>query len=302
MVDATVGLTKLPPSTMKKLTILILALSVAGLSLGLHAQAPDARVMTGACTSIRNAQKVADAGGDFIELSVTGFLQPQLSDEEWTGSGNPALAAASPLPIYACNGFFPGNIKLTGPDRDHAAALAWCETAFRRARQVGIKILVLGSSASRNHPEGYDKATAVAEFTDLLRLMGPVAARHEVTVVLEPLRRAEANYMNTVAEGVAIVKAVGHDNIRCLADIYHMLEENEGPEVLVAEREYIRHMHIAEKTERSVPGTHGEDLTPYYNAMRQAGYRGGLSIEARWDDFDAQIAPAIVELKKHTTL
>ncbi len=281
---------------MKKLTILFVALSVAATLTMAQAQ-----VSLGVCSSIRNAQKVKDAGGDFIELSVTGFLQPQLSDDEWT-AGNLAQALASPLPIHACNGFFPGTIKLTGPERDHDAALAWCEVAFRRARQVGIKMLVLGSGGSRNHPEGYDKATAVAEFTELLRRMGPLAARHDVVVVLEPLRRAEANYMNTVAEGVAIVKEVGHENIRCLADVYHMLEENEGAEVLVAEREYIHHMHIAEKTERSVPGTHREDLSPYYNAMRDAGYSGGLSIEARWDDFDTQIAPAITELKRHTRL
>ncbi|MDR2882754.1 MAG: sugar phosphate isomerase/epimerase [Alistipes sp.] len=281
---------------MKKITLLLVALSVAGVSL----QSP-AQVIVGVCTSIRNAQKLKDAGGDFIELSVTGFLQPQLSDDEWT-AGNYAQALASPLPIYACNGFFPGNIKLTGPQHDHDAALEWCEVAFRRARQLGIRMLVLGSSGARNHPEGYDKATAVAEFTELLRRMGPVAGQYDVTVVLEPLRKAEANYMNTVAEGVAIVKAVGHENIRCLADIYHMLEENEGPEVLVAEREYIGHMHVAEKEGRSVPGTHGEDLAPYYNAMRRAGYRGGLSIEAGWRDFDAQIAPAIAELKKHTNV
>ncbi len=279
---------------MKKLILLFVVLSMAGVS-----PVAQAQVLLGVCTSIRNAQKVKDAGGDFVELSVTGFLAPRLSDEEWT-TGGLAQALASPLPVYACNGFFPGDIKLTGPRRDHDAALEWCEVAFRRARQVGIRMLVLGSSGARNYPEGYDKATAVAEFTELLRRMGPLAARHDVTVVLEPLRRAEANYMNTVAEGVAIVKAVGHENVRCLADVYHMLEEGEGAEVLVAEREYIHHMHIAEKEGRSVPGTHGEDLTPYYNAMREAGYSGGLSIEARWDDFDTQIDPAMAELKKHT--
>ncbi len=284
---------------MRKLTLLLIALSAASTSL--QAQTTATSITTGVCTSIRNAQKVKDAGGDFVELSVTGFLNPHLSDDEWT-AGNYAQALASPLPIYACNGFFPGDIKLTGPERNQAAALEWCEVAFRRARQVGISMLVLGSSGARNHPEGYDKATAVAEFTELLRRMGPLAAAHDVVVVLEPLRQAEANYMNTVAEGVAIVRAVGHDNIRCLADIYHMMVENEGPEVLVTERKYIHHVHVAEKTERSVPGTHGEDLTPYYDALRRAGYRGGLSIEARWDDFDTQIAPAIAELQKHTRL
>jgi sugar phosphate isomerase/epimerase len=197
----------------------------------------------------------------------------------------------------ACNGFFPASIKLTGPQKDHAAALAYCEVAFRRADQLNIRRLVLGSSGSRNYPEGYDKATAVEEFTELLRKMGPIAAKYKVIVVLEPLRKAESNFMNTVAEGVAIVKDVDHKNIRCLADIYHMMVEGEGPEVLVREKKYIGHTHVAELEGRSVPGTHGEDLTPYYKALRKARYKGGMSIEARWENFDTQIGPAIENLK-----
>jgi sugar phosphate isomerase/epimerase len=278
----------------KSLFLSIALLLVAGVSLQVSAQ-----IKFGACTSIRNAAKVKEAGGDYIELSVSGFLVPLKTDAEF--AENLVLAESSPLPVYACNGFFPGTIKLTGPDRDHAAALAYCEVAFRRARMIGVERLVLGSSGSRNYPEGYDKAAAVEEFTELLRKMGPIAAKYDVTVALEPLRRQESNLVNTVAEGVAIVKQVGHRNIRCLADIYHMMVENEGPEVLVKERKYIAHMHVAELEGRAVPGTHGEDLTSYYDAMRRARYKGGLSIEARWDDFDAQIAHGIANLKKSTT-
>jgi sugar phosphate isomerase/epimerase len=256
-----------------------------------------AQLSLGVCTTIDNAAKVRDAGGDYIELSVSRFLVPELSDEEF--APNLALAQASPLPIYACNTFFPGNIRLTGPERDHDRALAYCEVAFRRASQVGIRQLVLGSSGARNYPEGYDKATAVNEFTDLLKRMGPVAEKYDVTVALEPLNKNEANFMNTVAEGVEIVKQVGHENIRCLADIHHMLMESEGPEVLIREKQYISHTHVAEHEGRTPPGVNGEDLTPYYNALKEAGYRSGMSIEAGWSDFDSQIAPAFANLKQH---
>ena len=258
-----------------------------------------AQIDVGVCTSIQNAQKVKDAGGDYIELSVSGFLMPMKTDAEF--AENLALAGTSPLPIYACNGFFPGAIKLTGPDRDHALALEYAEVAFRRARMIGVKRIVLGSSGSRNYPEGYDKKAAVEELTELLRKMGPIAAKYDVVVVLEPLRRQESNIINTVAEGVDVVKRVGHTNIRCLADIYHMMVENEGPEVLVKEKRYIAHTHVAEKEGRAVPGTHGEDLTHYYDALRRARYKGGLSIEASWEDFDTQIAAGIADLKRHTT-
>jgi sugar phosphate isomerase/epimerase len=256
-----------------------------------------AQISPGVCTSIQNAAKVKAAGGDYIELSVSGFLMPDRSDAEF--ADNLAAALSCPIPILICNSFFPGSIRLTGPDRDHDRALEYAETAFRRARQTGIRQFVLGSSGARNYPEGYDKQTAVAEFVDFLKRLGPVAAKYDVTVALEPLNKREANFMNTVAEGVDIVRRVGHDNVRCLADIYHMLMENEGPEVLTREIEYISHTHIAEREGRSVPGTHGEDLTPYYDALKKARYRGGMSIEARWDDFDGQLAGAIANMREH---
>ena len=97
-----------------------------------------------------------------------------------------------------------------------------------------------------------------------------------------------------------IVKKVGHPNIQCLADIYHMLQENEGPEAIVRGAKYIKHCHVAEKTDRAAPGTNGEDLTPYYDALNKIGYKGGLSIECKWTDFDKQLAPALANLKKNT--
>jgi sugar phosphate isomerase/epimerase len=258
----------------------------------------NAQISLGVCTSIKNAQKIKDAGGDYIEVSVSNFLVPLRSDAEF--ADNLAAAFASPVPIRACNSFFPGSIKLTGPQRDFDTALAYSEVVFRRAEQTGIECIVLGSSGARNYPEGYDKAKAVAEFTELLKKMGPLAAEHGVVVVLEPLSKGEANFMNTVAEGVAIVKEVNHPNIRCLADIYHMMSEDEGPGVLLDEKEYIYHIHVAEKQGRAVPGTHGEDLTYYYNTLKQAGYKGGMSIEANWSNFDTQIAPALTGLRELT--
>ncbi len=256
------------------------------------------QISIGICTGVQNAQQVRDAGGDFIEENVSGFLMPLKTDDEF--AANLALAKASPLPILSCKSFFPADFRLVGAEKDHERALAYAETAFRRAGQAGIPYLVLGSGRSRRIPEGYDPEQGMQDFTDLLRAMGALAARHGVTVVVEPLNSRETNLINSVAEGVALVKRVDHPNVRCLADIYHMMVENEGPQVLRQQIEYIGHCHVAEKEGRTAPGTRGEDLSPYYRALIEAGYRGGLSVEAGWQDFDGQLAPAIALLKEQT--
>ncbi len=256
-----------------------------------------ARVKLGVCTQVDNAEKVKAAGGDYVELSVSNFLIPLKSDAEF--ESNLMQAKASPLPVYSCNGFFPRDIKLTGPDRDHALALRYAETAFRRAQMIGIKRIVLGSGGARDYPQGYDRETAIGEFVDLLKQMGPIAAKYGVVVAIEPLNSKESVFLNTVAEGVAIVKRVDHKNIRCLADFYHMMLEGEGPEIIVREKKYICHCHVAE-IDRSVPKAGSADLAPYYAALRKANYKGGLSIEARWKDFDREVISALAEMKERT--
>lgn len=272
----------------KKLLLLAVFLSAGTVTV-------QSQIKIGVCTSIKNVDKAKDAGAQFIEENVGRFLIPGKSDAEF--ATNLAAAKAAPLPIRSCNGFLPGSIKVTGPEADHDAALKWAETAFRRAQQAGIPIIVFGSGGARQIPEGFSREEAMQQFVSLLKKMGPIAGKYDVTVVLEPLRSGECNFLNTVGEGIEIVKKVNHPNIQCLADIYHMLHENESPEAIIKGAKYLKHCHVAEKMNRAAPGTNGEDLTPYYDALNKIGYQGGLSIECKWEDFDKQLAPALANVR-----
>ena len=277
---------------MKIVTPSLLTVLATVLSLSVAAQ-----IKVGVCTKIQNAQKVKEAGAAYIEESARDFLMPQQSDEKF--AANLALAKASPLPMLSFNNFLPGSIKLTGPDRNHRAALQYADVAFRRAGACGAKYMVLGSSGARNIPEGYDRETGIREFVEFVRRLGPAAAKHNIIVVLEPLNKSESNFFNLVSEGIAMVKEVNHPNIRCLADVYHMLKEGENPEILITEKEYILHCHVAEKQNRAVPGTFKEDVSPYFDALKEAGYRGGMSLEPTWTDFDTEVGLGVAEVKKY---
>ena len=67
-----------------------------------------------------------------------------------------------------------------------------------------------------------------------------------------------------------------------------MLKDNEGPEQIVKYGKYIVHCHIAEKQNRTAPGVVGDDFREYFRALKKVKYRGGLSIEGRWKDFDSE--------------
>ena len=132
--------------------------------------------------------------------------------------------------------------------------------------------------------------------------MGPVAQKHNVVVVIEPLNKKESNIVNTVSEGAEIARAVNHPNIKLLADFYHMALENEGPQALIDAGALIKHCHIAEKERRTTPGVHSDDFTGYFKALKEINYTGAISVECRWSDFEKQIPESIAYLKEQISL
>ena len=250
----------------------------------------------GVCTSFSNAPILSSRGVEYIEESVQRFLVPQEPEEVFKKKLQDSRAAG--MKIYACNGFLPGNLKCVGLRARHSDILQYAETAFRRARDAGIKIIVFGSGTSRRIPDGYSKVVAEAQFTSLLRKMGPIAEEFGIVVAIEPLRKAETNFLNSVSEGLDMVRAVNHPHIRLLADFYHMMQEGEGPDAIVKAGSTIHHCHIAEKEKRTPPGTLGDNFRPYLKALKQTGYKGGISIECRWENMEEQLPGAITELKR----
>ena len=131
------------------------------------------------------------------------------------------------------------------------------------------------------------------QVASLLRQVGPVAREHGVTIVIEPLRKAECNLINTFAEGVQLAKDVNDPNVRVLVDFYHLAEEHEPVQHLLDNgRDYLRHVHFANPTGRVFPDKADEaDYAPFITALKEIGYDLHVSCEAYAPDGFKQSAP-----------
>ena len=232
---------------------------------------------------------------DFAEETVVRLLVPEQPDTAFRPPDGAALAA---LPIPAANVFLPRDLRSTGPEVDLDRLRRYARTAFRRAREVGIGIVVYGSGGSRQVDEGFDRARAEQQFVEALQTVGPPAAEAGITVVVEPLNSAECNLINSVTEGAEAVRAAGHPNVMLLADLYHMLREDEGPDAIERAGGLIRHVHVAEVAERTPPGVAGDDFRSFLRALDRIGYDGDYSLECRWSDQVAQAPPGVAELRR----
>jgi sugar phosphate isomerase/epimerase len=245
----------------------------------------------GISTSIANSGILAAAGYSFVEENARGFLVP--AEAESVFDQKLALLKESKLPLEAANSFLPGNLKCVGPAPLHEDILKFGETSFRRAEMAGIKTIVFGSGGARAIPEGFSREEARKQFISLCKQLAPIAQKYNVVISLEPLNTKECNFINSVAEGGEIVKEVNHENFRLLADLYHMLMENESPSNITKYGHLLYHTHIAEKTGRSAPGVNNEDFTPYFKALKEVKYEGRMAIECSWKNLGEQVSGAL---------
>lgn len=233
---------------------------------------------------------------DFIEGHVVNFLIPESPDAQFAPHAEALRQSGFPMP--AANVLLPATLKCSGPDIDYARLDRYAHVVFRRARELGMTLIVFGSAGARMVPEGFSQATAFEQYVDLLRQFAPLAEEQGVTIVVEPLNRGECNLINTVLEGAEAVRRANHPAVKLLVDLFHMLRNGESPDDIVKVGPLIRHAHLAENRDRAAPGTHGDDFRPFLRALRQTGYRDRLALEPIWTDLPAQLPGALREVRR----
>ena len=114
-----------------------------------------------------------------------------------------------------------------------------------------MKISVIGSGSSRTVTDGMKRETAEEQFTEILNLLADIGSMYGVRLVIEPLRKAETNYINTYADGYTLAKKVAHKNIATMIDFYHQSENSEPLDTFVSAGKDLIHTHIASPNVRA---------------------------------------------------
>jgi sugar phosphate isomerase/epimerase len=250
----------------------------------------------GVCRDLKDAVAMKAAGYDYLECNVGSLLVPDKPEAEF--EQKLARLKASSLPVSACAGFLPGNLKIVGPQADHDAAAKYAETALRRAGVANIKTIVFGSGGARKIPDDFDPVKAREQFIAFAKRIAPVAEQADVILVLEALNRKECNFINTITEGAAIVDAVAHPAFMLHVDIYHMLQEDEPPEAIIKAGGRIHHVHVAQRGTRAAPLPGGTDFRPYFKALKSLGYCRRISLECKWGKNANEFAAAYACVRK----
>jgi D-psicose/D-tagatose/L-ribulose 3-epimerase len=113
-----------------------------------------------------------------------------------------------------------------------------------------------------------------------LRRVAEYAAAAGVVLAEEVVNRFELYHLNTLDQGIRLVDEVGHPNCRLHLDTFHAhIEEKNTADAIRRAGDRIAHVHISEN-DRGVPGSGSVAWDGTFDALRETGYDGWLTVEA----------------------
>jgi sugar phosphate isomerase/epimerase len=139
--------------------------------------------------------------------------------------------------------------------------------------------MVFGSPGQRHIPAGASREQAADWAADTFRRAAPVLTDTGVRLCLEPLSPPEADFINTIAEAQDLLARIDRPNFTLHLDVKAMSTEAvPTPELVRRHGSQAGHFH-ANDVNRRGPGFGATDFRPVFQALKDSGYGGWVSVE-----------------------
>jgi sugar phosphate isomerase/epimerase len=156
---------------------------------------------------------------------------------------------------------------------DYLVELARC------CRDLGGDLMVFGSPAQRRIPAGATRQLAMDWAIDTFRRAAPGIADAGVRLCLEPLSPPDADFINTCREADEILRRLDHPSFVLHLDVKAMhTDEAAVPDLVRRHGLRAGHFHANDANLRG-PGFGKTDFVPIFQALKDSGYRGWVSVE-----------------------
>lgn len=131
-----------------------------------------------------------------------------------------------------------------------------------------------------NRLDGEDAAEQDRVGVENLQRAADAVAPLGGVVLLEPVSGTEAYPLKTAADALAIIEKVGRDNVKLLADFYHLAVNGDDVERVIEDHAAdFGHIQIADNPGRNEPGTGELPLEKWIDRSRELGYHGVIGLE-----------------------
>lgn len=190
----------------------------------------------------------------------------------------------------------PEGLSINDPDADlRAETVDVLRRLIGLCADVGGAVLVHGSPGARQVPDGADPAPYRMRAIETFAAIAPEAEAAGVTYCLEPLAPRETNFLNTIAEAVAMVEEIGSPALRTMLDTCSGGVAEAEPLPAVIDRwlptGMIAHVQVNDTNKRG-PGQGDNRFAPIFAALARSGYDGAVAVEPFVYEPDGRAASA----------
>ena len=218
------------------------------------------------------AELAADLGFDGVELSLLGMTTDRIrAIRQAVERRGLQITCTTGLAAQA-------DISSLDPQR-RAAGLEYLLQSVRTTAALGSRLLTGVLYAPWNVRVQAHRAERWNHAVEGLRQVARVAALEGVTLGLEAINRFETDLVNTAAQATRMCQEVDHPAVGVLLDAFHLnMEEKRVDDAIRATGRHLVHFHCDEN-DRGVPGSGHVAWDEIFDALRDIGYDGWLTLE-----------------------
>ncbi len=186
--------------------------------------------------------------------------------------------------VCAC---FPPSRDLRGNKTQQRATVVYMKQLVDIAEILGTKIIMGPLYSATGRADAVPAAEYKRQWQTVcghLKTICAYAEANEKIICLEPLNRFETDFLNTVEQGLQMIRAVKSPALKLLLDTFHMnIEEKNPADAIRRAGKHVGHIH-ASASDRGTPGNDHVDWRGVAQALRDIKYEGAVVIESFTQD------------------
>jgi len=215
---------------------------------------------------------------DFLEANGFDAFEPHGKDLPKTAEELQAALRGRKIKIGVVCGGMQGCL-ISDEEEARRTGMESLKEVFTVAGALGATGVIMVPARPKQTKLGHWEAREL--LVQVLPELGDHAQKAGLHVLLEPLNRRECHFLRQVADGAAICRDVNHPGVCVMGDFWHMTwEETSDMAAFVAGGKYLRHVHMASRKTRKMPGEDaGDNYVDGFRGLKLIGYQDLVSFE-----------------------